>query len=129
MTSEARRSTGRRSRGTSGRRSTPGPKTIDRLDEHADRSGQSLVTRNHDVIRRWAEERGAQPATVARKSEDARPRVLRFDFPGYGGQELEHINWEEWFSAFDSRDLSFIYQEKLKSGQQSNFFRLDNPKT
>jgi hypothetical protein len=102
---------------------------IDTLDEHADHNGQSLVTRNHDVIMRWAEERGARPATVARKSENARPRVLRLDFPGYGGQDLEEIGWDEWFSVFDARGVSFIYQEKLKSGQQSNFFRLDNPKT
>ena len=102
---------------------------IESTDDQADRNGQSLVTRSHDVIKRWAEERKADPATVARKSESDRPRVLRFDFPGYGGQELEHITWDEWFSAFDERRLSFIYQEKLKSGQQSNFFRLDNPKT
>ena len=132
MTSETRST---RSRAGSGRsansrtRTTPGPKMIETMDEHADRNGQSLVTRNHDVIMRWAEERGAKPATVARKSENARPRVLRLDFPGYGGQDLEKIDWDEWFRTFDSRGVNFIYQERLKSGEQSNFVRLDNPKT
>jgi hypothetical protein len=129
MTTNARSTTRSRTggRGNGGRsRTRPGPKRIESMDTHADHNGQSLVTRNHDVIMRWAEERGAQPATVARKSENARPRVLRFDFPGYGGQALEHIGWDEWFQTFDEREVDFIYQENLKSGQQSNFFRLAN---
>jgi hypothetical protein len=52
--------------------------------------------------------------------------VLRFDFPS-GGSELKHISWGEWFQSFDKRNLVFLYQEQLKNGNQSNFFRLDNP--
>jgi len=37
------------------------------------------------------------------------------------------IPWEEWFKTFDERELVFIYQEKLANGNQSNFFRFDNP--
>src|SRR4051812_12171971 len=33
-------------------------------DDEPERSGRSLATTHHEVIRRWAEERGGQPATV-----------------------------------------------------------------
>jgi hypothetical protein len=89
--------------------------------------GQSLVTKDHDVIRRWAEERGAVPATVPGTEHDGRLGVLRLDFPGYGGERLEHVSWDDWFRSFDERDLEFVYQEHLKSGQKSNFFKVRNP--
>lgn len=80
------------------------------------------------MIIQWAEERDARPATVERVSRGDRPRVLRFDFPGFGGgRRLVNISWEEWFKSFDERELVFIYQELLKKGNQSNFFRLDSP--
>jgi hypothetical protein len=102
-------------------------KEIRTAEEHEDREGQTLVTRDHDVIQRWAEERGAKPATVPGTEHEGRPGVLRFDFPGYGGDDLQHISWDEWFSSFDKRNLRFKYQEHKKDGSQSNFFRLDNP--
>jgi hypothetical protein len=74
---------------------------------------------------RWAEERQAQPATVGEDGGEA--RVLRLDFPGYGGGELRHISWDEWFQPFDERNLTFLFQEHKKDGAQSNFFQLDNP--
>lgn len=102
-------------------------KRIDSLDQHEDYHGQTLVTQSHDVIRRWAEERGAEPATVPGSRHEDHVGVLRLDFPGYGGDKLEHISWDEWFRAFDERGLKFIYQEHLRDGRQSNFFRLENP--
>jgi hypothetical protein len=96
-------------------------------DEHEEREGRSLVTTNHDVIRRWAEERDAKPATVPGTEHGDHLGVLRFDFPGYGGQDLREVSWEEWFRTFDERNLNFVYQEHTKDGSQSNFFRLDNP--
>ncbi|MEU5868147.1 hypothetical protein ABZ815_43740 [Nonomuraea sp. NPDC047529] len=95
--------------------------------EHEERPGRSLVTTDHDVIREWAHERGARPATVPGTEHQGRAGVLRFDFPGYGGGDLAEITWEEWLETFDQRKLSFIYQEHKKDGQQSNFFRLENP--
>ena len=96
--------------------------------EHADHDGQTLATRNHDVIRAWAEGRRAKPATIGGTEHEGRAGVLRFDFPGYGeGGRLEHIDWDRWFETFDERELVFLYQEKLKSGDQSNFFKLDSP--
>lgn len=96
-------------------------------DDREDHPGQSLVTRNHDVIRAWAEERGAKPATVPGTRHGSRLGVLRFDFPGYGGKELEEVSWDDWFQTFDDRQLVFLFQEHLKNGNQSNFFRLESP--
>lgn len=64
-------------------------KWIDGVEDHEDRPGQSLATQNHDVIRQWAEERGAVPVTVPGTEHDHRPGVLRLNFPGYGGKELK----------------------------------------
>ncbi|HJT76356.1 MAG TPA: hypothetical protein VJ739_04065 [Gemmataceae bacterium] len=105
-------------------------KWVHAADEHEDRPGQSLATRSHEVIQHWAEERGAAPATVptqAAKAERGRPRVLRFDFPGYGGRKLEAIDWDAWFQTFDRRKLVFLFQEHKRDGQESNFFRFDSP--
>ncbi len=90
-------------------------------------AGQTLETRDHDTIRQWAEERGARPATVPGTEHGDHLGVLRMDFPGYGGEDLRHVDWDEWFATFDTRDLTFVYQETTKDGNQSNFFRLTSP--
>ena len=109
-------------------KSTLRAKWIHDPGEHADRNGQTLATRSREVIQQWAAERGGEPATVARRGPDDRPRVLRIDFPGFGGGgKLEHITWEEWFGPFDERNLVFLYQETMRDGNQSNFFRIDRP--
>jgi len=56
-------------------------KWIESPQEHAERKGQTLATRNHDVIKRWADERRASPATVESSRSKGRPRVLRLDSP------------------------------------------------
>ena len=104
-------------------------KWIHSTDEHADRDGQTLATRSHDVIRQWAEERRAKPASVPGSEHDGHVGVLRFDFPDYGGKGLEEIDWDAWFEPFDERELVFLYQEKKSDGDESNFFRLDNPRS
>ncbi|WP_228829633.1 hypothetical protein [Nocardia beijingensis] len=86
------------------------------------------VTRNHDVIRRWAAQRGARPATVPGSEHDGRLGVLRFDFPGYGGAVLRRVGWDEWFATFDARNLRFWYQEPSADRPRSNFNRLEPPR-
>ncbi|WP_285777269.1 hypothetical protein [Microtetraspora sp. NBRC 13810] len=85
------------------------------------------MTSEHDVIRKWAQRRRAEPATVPGTGHDGRPGLLRFDFPGYGGAGLTHISWDRWFETFDERELRFVYQERREDGGDSNFFRLDRP--
>jgi hypothetical protein len=95
-------------------------------DEHEEREGRSLVTRDHDAIMQWADARNATPATVEGTEHDDHLGVLRFDFGGDDGR-LTHVSWEAWFETFDERDLNFIYQEHRSDGKKSNFFRLENP--
>jgi hypothetical protein len=97
-------------------------------EQEPERRGRSLVTQSHDVIRQWAEERDAVPATVEGTEHGGRPGVLRFDFGGDDDSgRLRHISWDEWFGVFDERKLNFVYQEQRVDGRESNFFRLDNP--
>src|SRR5690606_10309153 len=103
----------------------PSTKQVQSQDEHEDYAGQTLHTQDHDSIRQWAEERGGRPATVPGTEHDDHLGVLRFDFPGYGGEGLEHVSWDAWFDAFDQRGLRFIYQEHKKDGSTSNFFQLE----
>jgi hypothetical protein len=95
-------------------------------DEEPEREGRSLVTTHHEVIKEWAEERGGVPATVGGTEHGDHLGVLRFDFGG-DDDNLRHVSWEEWFKTFDERQLNFIYQESRSDGNQSTFFRLENP--
>lgn len=95
-------------------------------DQEPEREGRSLATTHHEVIKQWAEARNATPATVSGTEHGDHLGVLRFDFGG-DSEDLRHVSWEEWFNTFDARGLNFIYQEQRSDGQQSNFFRLENP--
>lgn len=83
------------------------------------------VTRDHDVIRRWAEQRGARPATMPGSIHNGRMGVLRLDFPGYGGAVLQPVAWDDWLATFDARGLAFRFQERRRDGRRSNVFRLE----
>ena len=95
-------------------------------EDEPEREGRSLVTTHHEVIRQWAEDRDGVPATVEGTEHGDHLGVLRIDFGGEN-DKLRHVSWGEWFETFDSRQLNFIYQEQRSDGQQSNFFRLENP--
>jgi hypothetical protein len=97
-------------------------------DERQERPGRSLVTTDHEVIRRWAEARNAKPATIEGTEHDGRPGVLTFNFPGWReGGRLREISWDDWFRSFDARRVNFIYQDQKSDGRQSNFFRTESP--
>jgi Rho termination factor, N-terminal domain len=95
-------------------------------DDEPERAGRSLVTTSHEVIRQWAEQRKAEPATVPGTEHGDQLGVLTFDFSG-DSDRLRHVDWEEWFGTFDARRLNFIYQEERSDGRTSNFFRLESP--
>jgi hypothetical protein len=113
---------GRKDR-TSRKSLAPAARTTDRPEP----AGRSLVTTDHEVIRRWAQARGAVPATVAGTHYDGQMGVLQFEFPGYPGDRLIEVSWAEWFEAFDKRRLNFVYPERPSSGERSNFFELEDP--
>jgi hypothetical protein len=74
-----------------------------------------VYTRDHEVIKRWANERQAEPATgEATSSGPATINVndggagIRFNFPGTGA--FRPISWDEWFSNFDAHRCVFVYE-------------------
>lgn len=118
-----------RGKRTGKKTSRPGryPQEITSTRDRPDRAERSLVTTDHEVIRRWAKARQAVPATVAGTHHDGHLGVLQFDLPGYSGDRLVEVSWAEWFEAFDKRRLTFVYQERRSSGERSNFFQLEDP--
>ena len=86
---------------------------------------KTRVLTDHEEIREWAEERGAQPARVRGTGGDGDVGMIRLDFPGYSGEEsLEPISWDEWFQKFDESNLALLVQDETASGQKSNFNKL-----
>jgi hypothetical protein len=72
-------------------------------------------TREHELIRRWAEERGGRPARVrgmGLRRDTA--TVLRIAF-GPLPPTWEALDWEAFFRAFDENDLAFLYEENAGS--------------
>lgn len=85
----------------------------------------SQITTDHEQIRKWAEERGGQPACVRGTGGGDDIGMIRIDFPGYSGEgKLQPISWDEWFEKFDSNNLALLYQEETKAGDKSNFNKL-----
>jgi hypothetical protein len=90
----------------------------------------SKTTKDHEEIRRWAEERGGKPAHVKSTGSGEDIGILRIDFPGYSGAgSLEPITWEQWFEKFDERGLALLYQETTAGGQRSNFNKIVSSET
>ena len=88
---------------------------------------EAKQTTDHDEIRRWVQERGGKPARVKGTGSGDDPGVLRVDFPGVGEEDrLEEIPWDEWFDKFEQENLAFLYQDEVKSGEESRFFKLVN---
>lgn len=90
----------------------------------------STTTRDHEEIRRWAEQRGAIPSEVASTHSRKEPGILRFQFPGAPGENdrnLQEISWDAFFEKFDENELALLYQEKTADGEPSNFNKLVHP--
>lgn len=96
------------------------------------RRAQVKVTTDHEEIRRWAEERGAQPARVRGTGGNGDVGILRLEFPGAPGakdEDLEPISWDDWFREFDERGLALVYEETTATGQKSNFNKIISRET
>jgi hypothetical protein len=96
-------------------------------EERAD--AKVVSTRDHEVIRRWAVARQAEPATGEETaSGPATVRVndggagIRFNFPGTG--IFRPISWEEWFGNFDRHLCAFVYETDAVGGKASNRYRI-----
>src|SRR5690242_17610251 len=86
---------------------------------------KSRVLTDHEEIRRWAEERDAQPACVRGTGSEEDVGMIRLDFPGYSGEtSLEPIEWEEWLQKFDENNLALLVEDETAGGEQSNFNKI-----
>ena len=66
-----------------------------------------------------------KPASVKGTEGADEVGVLRIDLPGGAGEDqLEHVDWEEWFARFDESGLAFLYQSQEADGSDSTFFKL-----
>lgn len=91
--------------------------------------GQTLATRDHDVIREWADRRHATPATGEGTSSGP-PTVdvhdggagIRFNFPSVS--PFRDISWDEWLNHFDSHGLTFVFEESAAGETASHRYRL-----
>ncbi len=84
------------------------------------------TTTDHDTIREWVEARGGVPATVTATEEGEHAGILRIMFPKAKqahDDNLEQIEWEEFFEKFDDSELAFLYQDKTADGKESRFFK------
>jgi hypothetical protein len=100
-----------------------------KADTPIDPTVQTLSTRDHELIRRWATKRRAEPATgEATYSGPASVSVkdggagIRFNFPGSGS--FRPIAWSEWFENFDRHQLAFVFDNDSETGSPSNRYRL-----
>ena len=82
----------------------------------------SDTTTDHNKIREWAEARGGHPAKV---DTGGKGGILRIDF-GEPEENLEEINWDEFFQIFDENELAFLYQDKTADGGESRFNKFVN---
>jgi hypothetical protein len=82
------------------------------------------MTTDHEEIRRWVEDHDGQPAQVRGTSGKDDVGVLRIDFPGGAGDELEPISWDDWFAKFEEAGLGLLYQERKADGSDSTFNKL-----
>lgn len=80
------------------------------------------TTTDHKLIKQWVEQRDGRPATVRATEEDGHAGILRIDF-GAKEDNLEEIEWEQFFRKFDESDLAFLYQDRTKDGKLSRFHK------
>jgi len=82
----------------------------------------SFTTRDHEVIRTWAESRGGRPADVEGTGDGGGAGVLRIEFRDDDGR-LEDVGWDAFFATFDDSDVDFLYQERTSDGSVSRFHK------
>lgn len=78
---------------------------------------RTVVTRERAVIRQWAAQHSAEPATGERggagpvvRSVNDSGAGIRFNFPGFA--PFAPIPWDAWFENFFKHDLSFVFEEE-----------------
>lgn len=78
---------------------------------------EATTTTDHDEIRKWIEDRQGHPAKVRTSGSGG---ILRIDF-GEPEEELDPIDWDEFFDIFEKNNLAFLRQDKTNDGKTSRF--------
>ncbi len=89
----------------------------------------TAATREHGLIRQWAADRHAEPATGEPTASGAGTiqvddggAGIRFNFPAAG--RFRPISWPEWFANFDEHDLVFVFERDRPGASTSYRYRL-----
>lgn len=78
-------------------------------------------TTDHAEIRKWVEARDGRPSIVGATGANGREGgLLRIDF-GDKDEELDEVEWDEFFEIFDKNGLVFLHQDKTSDGKISRF--------
>jgi hypothetical protein len=103
---------------------------VDRETESRQPAGSVVVTDDPELIRKWAREHGAEPATG--ESTPSGPQTaahvhdgdagIRFNYPGVA--PFRPISWDEWFDNFRRHELMFVYELRQPAGAPSARYRL-----
>jgi hypothetical protein len=97
-------------------------------DEYRDPNARVAATRDHALIRRWAEAHHAEPATGERTPSGPTTvdvndggAGIRFNHPGVG--RFRPITWDEFFDNFDEHGLAFVYERETAGKSASSRYR------
>jgi hypothetical protein len=100
--------------------------SVESVDSPLRSSTQVVFTRDHALIRHWAEARQAEPATgEATSSGPATVNVkdggagIRFNFPGVSA--FRPISWEEWLANFERHECAFVYDNEATKPLSSRY--------
>jgi hypothetical protein len=101
----------------------PRPKHVPEIPSSDDRAASAPVisTRDHELIRQWAEKRRAEPATGEQTASgpaslhvNDQGAGVRFNFPGMA--KFRPISWDEWFENFDTHGCIFVCDNEARDG-------------
>jgi len=82
------------------------------------------MTFDHEIIKKWVEERGGVPAAAeSGRVAIEESGVLRIRFPEQPAEEYEKLTWDQFFAKFDQAHLAFMYEERTVTGELSSFFK------
>ncbi len=73
-----------------------------------------IPTRDHKLIRQWADGHSAVPAEIKRLKHDGEPAILTFviGIPNAGRPDVYPIPWESFFAQFELLKLSMAFDEE-----------------
>jgi hypothetical protein len=102
---------------------------VDITNEQDEPAGSIVATDDPSLIRQWAEQHSAEPATgEATESGPATVHVndggagIRFNFPA--AARFRPISWDEWFENFRRYELLFVYERHRPGETPSGLYRM-----